>query len=155
MSDKHVGQRIAIAHLIARSSPCPRAQVGAVIFHPESWAIVSDGYNGPPRGGGHLCGGDVCHRTERGVASGERCEVGCHHAETNALMNALRHGAATLDAWMVTTRAPCLMCAKAVHHAGITRVYCPPEEEGDGGEGGGDGVKYLKRHKVEVITFSG
>ena len=78
--------------------------------------------------------------------------MGCHHAETNALMNALRHGAATLGAWMVTTRPPCLMCAKAVHHAGITRVYCPPEEEG---VGEGDGVKYLKRHKVEVITFSG
>jgi hypothetical protein len=43
------------------------------------------------------------------------------------------------------------MCAKAVHHAGITRVYCPPEEEGEDGEG----VKYLKRHKVEVITFEG
>ena len=57
-----------------------------------------------------------------------------------------------MGAWLVTTRAPCLMCAKAVHHAGITRVYCPPEEEG---EDDGEGTKYLKRHKVEVIFFEG
>jgi tRNA(Arg) A34 adenosine deaminase TadA len=45
------------------------------------------------------------------------------------------------------------MCAKAVHHAGITRVYCPPED--DDAKEDGEGVKYLKRHKVEVITFEG
>jgi len=74
--NRHVEQRIKVARLIATSSPCPRGQVGAVIFREGSWVIVSDGYNGPPRGGGHLCGGDSCHRVERGIESGERCEIG-------------------------------------------------------------------------------
>lgn len=146
--NKHIAQRIAIARLVAKSSPCPRAQVGAVLFRPDSWAVVADGYNGPPRGGGALCGGDQCERDAGDVRSGERCEVGCHHAETNALMNALRHGAGTLDAWLVTTRAPCLMCAKCIHHAGVARVYVP-----DDAEKSGEGVVYLRRAGVEIEIY--
>ena len=96
--------------------------MGAVIYDPLTNAIISDGYNGPPRKGGHLCGGGTCTRTERKIASGTRCEVGCHHAEMNALLNALRLGHSTLGAHMIITCEPCLMCAKMIHHAGITRV---------------------------------
>ena len=48
---KHIKLRIDQAKLLASCSPCPRGQVGAVIYDPESWAVIADGYNGPPRGG--------------------------------------------------------------------------------------------------------
>jgi len=143
--NRHVEQRVKVARLIAESSPCPRGQVGAVIFRDQSWVIVSDGYNGPPRGGGHLCGGESCHRVERGIASGERCEIGCHHAEINALINAVRQGASTLDAHMISTRDPCLMCAKSIHHSGIARIYVP--------DGTSEGCAYLRKHKIEIELF--
>ena len=144
--NKHIASRIKVARIISESSPCPRAQVGCVLFEPHSWVIISDGYNGPPRGGGHLCGGDACQRDELKIKSGSRCELGCHHAEINALMNAVRRGALTLKAWAVSTRDPCLMCAKALHHAGIARIYVP--------EATSAGCDYLKKYGVEVLLVS-
>ena len=115
--------RLAHAEQIKQLSPCPRGQVGAVIFDPTTFAIISDGFNGPPRKGGHLCGGDQCNRNDRDIESGTHCEIGCHHAEVNALCNAVRNGHKTEGMHMAISCAPCLMCAKMIHHAGITKVY--------------------------------
>jgi dCMP deaminase len=43
------------------------------------------------------------------------------------------------------------MCAKLVHHAGITKVICVE----NGYKGGKDGPEYLERHGVEVEYTSG
>ena len=51
-----------------------------------------DGYNGGPRGGGDLCGGDECLRDTMNVKSGTRVEIGCHHAEMNLICNAAANG---------------------------------------------------------------
>jgi len=144
MSRKHIELRIRTAQAVADASPCPRGRVGCVLFDPCGWASVSDGYNGAPRGGGRLCGGDQCNRDQQGIESGTRCEVGCHHAEANALMNASRRGISTYGTWCAVTRDPCLMCAKLLHHAGVMRVYAP--------EGVSDGCEYLKKHGVIVKT---
>lgn len=40
----------------------------------------------------------------------------------NALLNALRLGHSTLGAHMIITCEPCLMCAKMIHHAGVSCV---------------------------------
>ena len=97
--------------------------MGAVIFDPNSYAIIADGFNGPPRKGGELCGGDVCNRDSMVISSGTRCEIGCHHAEFNAICNASRLGHSTEGKHMAISCAPCLMCAKMLHHSGIVRVY--------------------------------
>ena len=138
--DKHVRFRVEHAALLHDLSPCPRGKVGAVIFDPDSKAIVSDGYNGPPRKGGELCGGTLCTRTEQGIKSGTSCEIGCHHAEMNALLNALRLGHSTLGMYIVVTCEPCLMCAKMIHHSGITRVLCVRKKYASLA-----GVEYLQR----------
>ena len=140
---KHIEMRIKLARLISETSPCPRARVGAVLFAPDTWEVIADGYNGPPRGGGELCGGDVCAR--EGVVSGTRCEVGCAHAEFNAIANAARRGASTLGAWCAVTIPPCLMCAKLMHHAGITKVFIASD-----GVYSDEGSKYLNEHNIEV-----
>ena len=141
---KHVMMRVRQAELIAQTSPCPRGQVGAVLFQPETWSVIADGYNGPPRRGGRLCGGEVCNRDRCGIESGTRTEVGCAHAEFNAVANAARQGASTMGAWCAVTHPPCLMCAKLLHHAGIKRVIIAE------GEYSGEGREYLKRHDVIV-----
>ena len=146
--NKHVQLRIKHATLLHDLSPCPRGKVGAVIFDPTTYAIIADGYNGPPRKGGTLCGGDVCDRTARGIPSGSSCEVGCHHAEMNALLNALRLGHSTLGASIIVTCEPCLMCAKMLHHAGIGRVLYLSKQYGSL-----EGITYLQQHlsKEKVI----
>lgn len=137
--------RIRHARQLESMSPCTRAAVGAVIFDPATYTVIADGYNGSPRGAGPLCGGDVCTRSELKIASGTRCEVGCHHAEANACANAASAGAATRGAHMAVTCEPCLMCAKFIHHAQIKRVYYTPRGYSP------EGVDYLSRHGVEVV----
>lgn len=144
--NKHIKLRIEQAKLLAKSSPCPRGQVGAVIFDPRSWAVISDGYNGAPRGGGELCGDHTCTRDDLSIISGTSVEIGCHHAEANALMNAARLGASTLGAFLTVTRDPCLNCAKLIHHSGIATVYSPARE-------GEAGVGYLLKHGVKVVPW--
>jgi dCMP deaminase len=121
---KSILTRIKQAEVLAGSSSCPRGKVGALIFNPENSNIVADGYNGGPRKAiGSLCGGDMCVRDSCEVKSGTEIQIGCHHAEMNALCNALRQGTSTLGMHMIVTTAPCLMCAKLVHHSGINKVY--------------------------------
>ncbi len=109
-----------------------------------------DGYNGGPRGGGRLCGGEVCLRDSQNVTSGTRMEVGCHHAEMNVICNAAANGVACHGAWLIVTGEPCMMCAKMIHHAGIARVLVV-----DGGYAGENGMGYLKQHGVEIQSVAG
>jgi dCMP deaminase len=69
----------------------------------------------------------------------------------NALANAVADGRSTAGAWIIVTGEPCLMCAKFIHHSGITRVICVQH----GYAGGNAGVIYLKQHKVDVEYVDG
>ncbi len=146
MKAKHLALRIAQCDLIASLSPCPRRKVGALIVDPLTNSIISEGYNGTPRGSKHkLCGGHTCKRSELNIVSGSQNDVGCHHAEGNAILNAVRVGTSTLNKWLFVNSEPCLMCAKAIHHAGISVIYCPNND--------GPGIKYLLENNVEIKQF--
>lgn len=151
MNPKHLALRAQQCQLLASVSSCPRRQVGALVLDPESNVVVSEGYNGPPRGDtGELCGGASCHRDTERVQSGTRNDIGCHHAEANAILNAARTGASTLGRWMLCSADPCLMCAKLIHHTGITRLYAPLSTETHV-----EGLAYLHRHGVELYQLTG
>ncbi len=121
---KHLKIRLEQCKILASSSNCIRGKVGAIIFDPENNNILADGYNGGPRRSkGLLCGGDSCTRDANHVKSGTEIQIGCHHAEMNTLCNALRQGTKTLGMNMICTTAPCLMCAKLIHHSGIAKFY--------------------------------
>jgi dCMP deaminase len=204
MKEKALRAHLGVCLVIAEQSRCPRRKFGAVLVDPSYNAIVSTGYNGPPRGEEGLCGGAFCARdglkpehvtiarerdddfdgvrlritTEHGtevvhqwedddgtfdsrrsallakyppIQSGTRMEVGCHHAEANALANAMRRGIATEGTWLVVTGEPCLMCARFIHHGGVAKVLVVR-----GGYAGGDeGVQYLLRYGVEVVYVGG
>ena len=150
MKQKHLRIRIEQCLALARASNCPRRKFGALLVDPERNVILMDGYNGGPRGGGELCGGDECQREAEEIESGTRVEIGCHHAEMNVICNAAAGGVATKGAWLIVTGEPCMMCSKLMHHAGITRVIVV-----DGGYGGANGVDYLEVHGVAVQKEAG
>lgn len=150
MKEKHVRIRVEQCLILSKASNCPRRKFGALLLDPERNVILMDGYNGGPRGGGRLCGGDVCLRDTLGVKSGTRIEIGCHHAEMNVICNAAANGVRCRGAWLIVTGEPCLMCAKMIHHAGIVRVLVVR-----GGYAGENGLAYLREHDVGVTTVEG
>lgn len=150
MKDKHIRIRIEQCLALAKASNCQRRKFGALLLDPRRNVVLMDGYNGGPRGGGALCGGDTCLRDALGIRSGTRMEIGCHHAEMNVICNAAANGVACADAWLIVTGEPCMMCAKMIHHAGITRVLVVT-----GGYAGENGIGYLQAHGVEVTHLDG
>lgn len=151
MNPKHLKIRLQQCDLIASASPCGRRKVGALILDPLSNIVISEGYNGTPRGNrSPLCGGHTCKRDTLNVASGTRNDVGCHHAEANAILNACRVGQTTMGKWLVVNCDPCLMCAKMIHHAGIEMVIAPLDHGGVHGEG----LSYLLENQVRIKGFS-
>ena len=136
---------------LAQSSHCVRRKVAALLLDPVRNQILVDGYNGGPRGGSRLCGSDtICRRDAYCIPSGERTEIGCHHAEQNAVANAAYLGVSLRGAWLLCTTAPCLACARLIHHAGIARVVCVDPTQ----PYLGDGRDYLVEHGVEVLDIS-
>jgi len=195
MKSKHIQARINQCLAIAECSTCTRRKFGALILDPNRNVVLIDAYNGSPRGGSELCGGDHCVRDgkpavildedpkgvfwvyvqerqtgpfislgpyphEEGLAkyrelkdpieSGTKIEIGCHHAEMNAICNAAANGVATNGAWMIVTGEPCRICAKLIHHAGITKVIVVKD-----GYMGSNGVSYLRKHGVIVEAVKG
>jgi dCMP deaminase len=145
MKDKHIRIRIEQCVALSQASNCPRRKFGALLIDPKRNVVLMDGYNGGPRGGGELCGGDSCWRDSLQIKSGTQVEVGCHHAEMNVICNAAAAGVRCTDAWLIVTGEPCLMCAKLIHHAGIAKVLVV-----DGGYAGANGIQYLRDHNVLV-----
>ena len=150
MKRKHIDIRIQQCLLLAEASNCPRRKFGALLLDPNRNVVLMDGYNGGPRGGGRLCGGESCLREEAGVVSGTRMEVGCHHAEMNVICNAAANGIRTQAAWLLVTGEPCMMCAKLIHHAGIEKVIVVR-----GGYAGENGCEYLFSHGIEIEHTEG
>lgn len=148
MKKKYISTRLAQCKVLSNQSTCTRKKIAAIIIDPESNTIIADGYNGPPRGGGTLCGGNTCSRTDQNIISGTHMEVGCHHAEMNAICNAARVGTKTLGTEIIITAEPCAMCARAIHHAGITKVYALR------GQYGHDGIEYLQLHGIPVVDVT-
>ncbi len=109
---------MAKAMLNSRMTNCPKAGHGTIIVRNKT--VVSDGYNGVPRGYPHP---PACGRMELpSGASYSTCAVPCLHSETNAIFNAARLGARTEGAHIYVTGEPCLGCSEAIVQAGIEKV---------------------------------
>ncbi len=110
-----------IAKAVSEESKCLKLKVGAVIVYND--AIVSTGYNGPPRGDPHCL---TCTRkgVEHGKSYGEECPS--VHAEENAIINAARNGNginhSAIYIYSGLKYGPCYRCKRFIKNAGITRV---------------------------------
>ena len=110
-----------MAELAAQRSTCIRRKVGAVLV--KERRVLATGYNGAPRKITH-CEQTGCLRVERNVPSGSRHEI-CRgvHAEQNLIAQAAIHGVKTEEATVYCTNQPCVICAKILINAGISRIY--------------------------------
>ena len=134
---KYDSAYLKMAETWGQLSYCERKKVGALIV--KDRMIISDGYNGTHSGFENICE-DENHYTKWYVL----------HAEANAIVNAARRGHSTMGSWLAVTRAPCLNCAKMIHHAGVERVYISTTIK----HLIGDGVTHLVNHQVEVKLWS-
>lgn len=110
-----------IAEIVKTRSTCLRRQVGAVIVRENR--IITTGYNGAPSGLHHCTEIGGCERERLGIPSGQRHEL-CRalHAEQNAIIQAAKIGVSTEGCTIYITLQPCVICAKMLINAGITRI---------------------------------
>lgn len=110
-----------IAEIVKTRSTCLRRQVGAVIVRENR--IITTGYNGAPSGLRHCTEIGGCERERLGIPSGQRHEL-CRalHAEQNAIIQAAKIGVSTEGCTIYITLQPCVICAKMLINAGITRI---------------------------------
>ena len=112
---------IEMAKLTQKRSTCMRRQVGAVIVKDNR--VMATGYNGAPAGITHCEDRGGCLRQKLNVPSGERHEL-CRalHAEQNAIIQAATLGQSIEGATIYITHQPCIICAKMIINAGISRI---------------------------------
>ena len=109
-----------VAQVVAKRSTCLRRQIGAIVVKDKR--ILATGYNGAPMGLPH-CLDIGCLRNQIGIPSGERHEI-CRglHAEQNVIAQCAFHGISVRGGTLYCTHQPCILCAKLVINAGISRV---------------------------------
>ena len=109
-----------IAMLVSERATCIMHHVGAVIVRNKR--ILSTGYNGAAAGVKD-CLELGCLRDRLKIPSGTRHEI-CRaiHAEQNAIIQAGLHGVSTKGAALYCTHSPCILCAKMIVNAGISKV---------------------------------
>ena len=147
MQQKHIDYYISQCLNLSKLSICPRNKFGCVIVEPITNTIRSTGYNNPPRNHTGLCGGNCCLREKNQIKSGTSCEIGCFHAEQNAILLSARNGISLNGCWAFVNGEPCLMCAKSLYHAGIVKIFIL------GGKYSSDGVDFLKQFNIEVVYY--
>jgi dCMP deaminase len=133
-----------IASVVAKRSTCLRNQVGALFV--KNKRLLTAGYNGAPSNLQH-CDEVGCAR--EGVASGTRHEL-CRavHAEQNAIIQAALHGVSIEGATLYCTHQPCVLCAKMMINAKVSRVVYSQSYPDD------TALKFLAQAGVEVIRLT-
>jgi dCMP deaminase len=121
---------LEVASVVAKRSTCSRLAVGAVLA--LDGRILGTGYNGAPRGLPHCV-----HVID------ESCTWAVH-AEVNVIASAAYNGAASKDATLYVTHAPCVNCSALLVNAGIGRVLYGHAYRND------EGVTLLRRVGIKV-----
>lgn len=102
-----------IIQLLAESSTCDRARVGALLLKHNR--IVATGYNGSLPGESHC--DDEGHLIVEG-----HC-IRTIHAEANIICFCAKHGIKTNNCVLYVTHLPCQNCTKLLLQAGIKKIY--------------------------------
>ncbi len=121
--DKWDRRFMELAYTVAGWSSCfqENRQIGAVVVRDKR--ILTTGYNGAPGNVRSCRERGECLRRKMNIPSGTRQEL-CYavHAEQNAIIQAARIGVPLAGATLYCTHQPCVICAKIIINAGITRV---------------------------------
>lgn len=101
------------ARVVAENSHDAETQVGALLIHGKTGAVISSGFNGFIRS----TNDNVLPTTRPG-----KYEY-VVHAEQNMLYNSCRHGIVTEGCYVVCTMSPCKACIRGLWQSGISTVY--------------------------------
>lgn len=102
---------LKMAYLVAERSKDPRTKIGTVLVKDNN--IVSSGYNNFPR--------KVLDLQERYEHRETKYKFICH-SEENAVLNAARIGASTMNSICYTMAFPCSECTKMLIQAGVEEI---------------------------------
>jgi dCMP deaminase len=102
-----------IAEVVALKSKDSNSKVGAVIVSADN-LILSTGFNDMARG--------VYDDEDLLQDRDEKLKWICH-AETNAIINAVRVGVSLKNCHLYVTKFPCLACCNAIVQAGIVEIF--------------------------------
>ena len=127
-----------MAEIWARLSKAKRKQVGCLIV--KNGAIISDGYNGTPRGFDNNCEIEDPKSFEHNLIT--KAEV--LHAESNAITKLAKSTQSSDGATMYITISPCIDCAKLIIQSGIERVVYGKLYRNE------DGINLLKKAGINV-----
>ena len=148
MQNKWDDRFMEMARTIANWSSCyqPNRKRGAVIVKDKR--ILTTGYNGAPSGVKSCVERGECLRRKLNIPSGTKHEL-CYaiHAEQNAIIQAARMGVEIEGSTIYCTHQPCVICAKMIVNAGISRVVY--------GEGYPDefALEMFKLAGVELVKY--
>lgn len=119
--DKWDKRFMELTETVASWASCLRRKVGAIIV--KGKRVMTTGYNGAPSGIQSCMERGECLREKMHIQSGTHAEL-CYaaHAEQNALIQAARYGVNIDGATLYCTHQPCVICAKMIVNAGISRV---------------------------------
>jgi dCMP deaminase len=97
----------------ASYSKDPSTKVGAVLYDPRRFTIITTGYNGFPRG----------VRDDKDLYADRPTKYArVVHAEANAIIDAAYQGKSTRDAMMASTHPPCCDCAGFLIQSGLAGI---------------------------------
>ena len=148
MQNKWDDRFMEMARTIANWSSCyqPNRKIGAVKVKDKR--ILTTGYNGAPSGVKSCVERGECLRRKLNIPSGTKHEL-CYaiHAEQNAIIQAARMGVEIEGSTIYCTHQPCVICAKMIVNAGISRVVY--------GEGYPDefALEMFKLAGVELVKY--
>lgn len=121
----------------SKLSYAKRKKVGCIIV--KDGAIISDGYNGTPKGFDNAC--------EIEYDGNLKTKDEVLHAESNAITKLAKSTQSSVGATMYITISPCLGCAKLIIQSGISRVVYKDFYRSD------EGIKLLKQAKIKVKQY--
>ena len=122
-------------------SKARRKKVGCLIV--KDGAIISDGYNGTPRGFDNHCEFEPRNHLDTELIT--KPEV--LHAESNAITKLAKSTQSSHKSTMYITISPCLECSKLIIQSGIKRVVYKEFYRND------EGLEFLQKANIEICQL--
>ena len=133
---------LSMAQTWSKLSKAVRKKVGCLIV--KDGAIISDGYNGTPKGFDNNC--EFLPRNPLDTELITKPEV--LHAESNAITKLAKSTQSSAGATMYITISPCVECAKLIIQSEISRVVYGKLYKNE------DGLNLLRQAKIKIIELN-